>query len=88
MPSTTGGETIGERLTRLRTELSRVRATIQRSEENGGSFGIQGTQITQISYERALTREKLLSAEIRGLEDRLSNTGARSGLANLGSLSW
>ena len=32
MPTATGAETIGERLTRLRAELARVRATIQRSK--------------------------------------------------------
>jgi hypothetical protein len=78
MPSDTGGETISERRPRLRTELTRVRATISRSEENGGSFNIGGSSVTQIAYDRALRREKELEAQIRGLEARLS--GSRSGL--------
>lgn len=81
MPTSTGAETIGERLTRLRTELARVRATIQRQETNGGSFSIGGTAVTQIAYERALQRERDLTAEIATLEARLGGSGARPGIA-------
>jgi hypothetical protein len=79
MPTTTGGETINERLTRLRAELVRVRATIARSETNGGSFNIGGAAVTQIAYERAISRERDLNAQIAQLESRL--TGSLGGLA-------
>lgn len=78
MPTASGGETIDERLIRLRNELTRVRATIERSENNGGSFNIGGAQVTQIAYERAIKREKQLEEQIRVLEARLA--GGRTGL--------
>lgn len=81
MPTAKGGETIGERLTRLRAELARVRQTIARNETNGGSFNMGGTQVTQIAYERALAREQSLQREIVGLEGRLAGTAARPGIA-------
>jgi len=79
MPTATGGETINERLTRLRTELTRVRSTIANSENNGSSFSIGGTSVTQIAYERALKRQQQLMREIHALEARLS--GSRTGSA-------
>ena len=81
MPTATGAETIGERLTRLRADLARVRATIQRSETNGSQFSLGGTAVTQIDYERALERERSLTSEIANLEARLSGSSARSGVA-------
>jgi len=76
MPTTTGGETISERLTRLRIGLTRVQATIARSENNGSSFNIGGAQVSQVAYEHAIRREKTLESEIHRLEARL--TGSRS----------
>ena len=70
----TGGETIGERLTRLRNDLTRCRETIARAENNGGSFNMGGVSVTQIAYEAAQTREVRLMREIANLERRL--TGA------------
>lgn len=81
MPTATGAETIRERLTRLRTELARVRGTIERSENNGSGFNIGGTQVTQIAYERALDRARVLESEISALEARLAGSAARRGLA-------
>ena len=81
MPTATGAETIGERLTRLRADQARVRATIQRSETNGSQFNLGGTAVTQIAYERALQRERELTAEISTLEARLSGSAARPGIA-------
>lgn len=85
MPTATGAETIGERLTRLRTELSRVRDTLARAEGNGASFamgGSAGTQVTEISYERALKRRRELEREIGDLERRLAGgTRAAAGFA-------
>ena len=81
MPTATGGETIGERLNRLRADLARVRATIQRQETNGSQFNLGGTAVTQIAYERALQRERELTAEIAALESRLSGSAARPGIA-------
>lgn len=81
MPTTTGAETIGERLTRLRADLARVRATIQRSETNGSQFSLGGTAVTQIAYERAIERERALTAQIADLEARLAGSSARSGVA-------
>lgn len=78
MPTATGGETIDERLTRLRNELTRVRSTIERHENNGASFNIGGASVTQIAYDRAIKRERDLEAQIRTLEAR--KTGSRSGL--------
>jgi hypothetical protein len=78
MPTSTGGETIDERLARLRIELTRVRATIERHENNGASFQIGGSSVTQIAYDRAIKRERDLEAQIRVLEAR--KTGSRSGL--------
>lgn len=77
MPTPTGAETIGERLTRLRAELARVRQTLARQETNGAdaSMGL-GIRITQIAYEHAERREQKLQDEIRQLEDRLAGAGA------------
>lgn len=83
MPTDTGGETIGERLTRLRADLARVRATIARVENNGQEFrqGF-GTSVTQVAYEQAQARETKLVAEISALEVRLANSASpRLGLA-------
>lgn len=77
MPTPTGSETIGERLTRFRDELTRVRETLARHESNGQSTNIGGTSITEIAYERAQSRETKLSRQIQALEARL--TGKTSG---------
>ncbi|WP_438482738.1 hypothetical protein [Oleiharenicola lentus] len=82
MPTSTGGETIGERLTRLRAALARVRRTIERSEDNGGAFTIGGSSVTQIAYERAIEREKELKSEIAALERRIAG-GASPRMASL-----
>jgi hypothetical protein len=81
MPTETGAETIGERLTRLRTDQARVRATIARHENNGAGFTMGGTTVTEIAYERALDRDRELSREIAGLEGRLAGSTARPGVA-------
>ena len=81
MPTATGGETIGEKLTRLRTALAGVRATIERSETNGSEFRIGGAAVTQIAYERALERERDLMAQIAVLDARLAGSATRPGLA-------
>lgn len=72
----TGGETIGERLTRLRNNLTRTREVIARVENNGTSFNMGGTSVTQAAYESAINRERQLMREIAALERRL--TGAAS----------
>jgi hypothetical protein len=71
MPTEYGGETIDERLTRLRTTLTRVRGTIARHENNGAAWTTGGTTVTEISYERARDRERELMRDIRVLEARL-----------------
>lgn len=81
MPTDTGGETIRERLVRLRASLARVRDTIARAESNGQSNDIGGTAVTEIAYERALRRERDLLAEIGGYEARLLGSPARAGIA-------
>lgn len=81
MPTSTGAETIGERLTRLRADLARVRATIQRQETNGSQFSLGGTAVTQIAYDRAVERERALASQIADLEARLAGSSARSGVA-------
>jgi hypothetical protein len=78
MPTATGGETIDERLTRLRTELSRVRNSISRGLDNGTAYQIGGVAMTEIRAEWKERREKQLEAEIRTLEAR--KAGSRSGL--------
>lgn len=83
MPTSTGSETIGERLTRLRTELTRVRLTIERAETNGAAFNIGGTAVTEIAYDRAQGRRRELEREIATLEARLAGSGARPGVAQL-----
>lgn len=80
MPTPTGGETIGERLNRLRAELARVRATIARAENNGAANDIAGARITEIAYERAQEREAKLVAQINALEARLTGSAARPGI--------
>lgn len=80
MPTPTGGETIDERLARLRASLARVRATIARAESNGASNSIGGSAVTEIGYERAIQREKQLTADIGILEARLSGSSARPGV--------
>lgn len=74
-------ETIGQRLIRLRTELARVEATIDRHEKNGGSWSIGGSSVTEISYNRALKRKRDLRDDILRLENRLNGTSRRSGIA-------
>lgn len=81
MPTPTGGETIAERLTRLRVELARVRTTVERAETNGQAFNLGGAAVTQIAYEQALRRRSEIEAEIRNLEARLAGSRARSGIA-------
>ena len=81
MPTPTGAETINERLTRLRTELVRVRATIARSENNGSASNIGGAGLTEIAYERATERERKIGSDIAALEARLAGSAARPGLA-------
>jgi hypothetical protein len=81
MPTETGGETIGERLTRLRSALVRARETIARAESNGQSNAMGGSVVTEIAYDRALARERELVSEIAHLEARLSGTAARRGIA-------
>lgn len=71
MPTESGGETTKERLKRLRTELARVRETIARAENNGISFNIGGSQVTQVAYERAISRERQLEQKIASLEARI-----------------
>lgn len=81
MPTDTGGETLGERLKRLRTDLSRVRETIARAEGNGASFSLGGRAVTEIAYERARERERELMRDIEALEARLAGSVARPGIA-------
>lgn len=83
MPTAIGAETIGERLKRLRAELTRVRVTIARAEDNGQANALGGVQITEIAYERALGRQRELQADIAGLEARLLGSVTRPGLAQL-----
>ena len=72
MPTAIGAETIGERLTRLRTELAGVRTSIARTETNGASFSMGGVSVSSIAHERLLERAARLEAEITGLEARVS----------------
>lgn len=81
MPTESGGETIGERLARLRSALVRTRATIERAENNGQSNNMGGALITEIAYDRALARERELTRDIATLEARLSGSKARPGIA-------
>jgi hypothetical protein len=81
MPTETGGDTIGERLIRLRSALARTRATIERAENNGQANALGGTQVTEIAYDRALARERELVSEIAALEARLTGAVARRGIA-------
>ena len=82
MPGPLGQETIGERLNRLRAELVRVRATINRHETNGESHNIGGAAaITEIAYDRALRRQTKIESELAMLEARVTGTAGRSGLA-------
>lgn len=86
MPTPTGGETIGERLKRLRTSLERVRQTLARAENNGQENNIAGAQLTEIQYERALARQTKLENDIAALEARLAGNGARPGIAMLSTV--
>jgi adenylosuccinate lyase len=72
MPTSYGGETIGERLTRFRTELARVRESIARVENNGSSFSFGGSTVTQAAYANLLDRQARLEREIAQLESRLA----------------
>lgn len=84
MPTASGGETNDEKLTRLRTELTRARAVIERAETNGTSFSAGGWSVTQIAYERALEREKTLTRQINSLEAKIEGR-APGGRAQLHS---
>jgi len=81
MPTPVGAETIGERLTRLRAELTRVRLTIERHESNAQSFSMGGVSVTEIAYERALVRERQLESDILDLERRLTGSKANPHIA-------
>lgn len=82
MPGQFGEETIGERITRLRAALARVRETLARAETNGQASNIGGAAaITEIAYERALNRQTQLEQEISQLEARLNGQPVRSALA-------
>ena len=83
MPTDTGAETIGERLRRLRKSLERVRETIARHENNGQSFTLTGTTVTEIAYDRALARERELMPQISALEARLAGSATRAGIAQI-----
>ena len=83
MPKPTGAETIAERLTRLRAALVRVRNTIARVEDNGQASNITGHAITELSYDRALKRERELTAEIAALEARLAGAAPATSAAQL-----
>lgn len=87
MPTPTGGETIGERLTRLRTQLTRVRNTIARHENNGQAFNLPGSAaVTEIAYERALARERELAPQVAVLEARLAGNSARPSIATISTV--
>ena len=81
MPTNIGGETIGERLARLRSALVRTRETIARFENNGQSNALGGVAVTEISADRAYARERELEREIATLEARVTGSRARMGLA-------
>lgn len=81
MPTTTGAETIGERLKRLRTDLARVRESIARAENNGQANNLGGHAITEIAYERLAVREARLAGEVAALEARLAGSRVRAGFA-------
>ena len=81
MPTTTGAETIGERLKRLRTDLARVRESIARAENNGQANNLGGQAITEIAYERLAVREARLAGEVAALEARLAGSRLRAGIA-------
>lgn len=80
MPTPTGAETINERLSRLRTDLVRVRASIARGENNGAASNIGGAGLTEIAYERLVERERKLGSDIATLEARLAGSAARPGI--------
>lgn len=82
MPTPQGGETIGERLTRLRSELVDARLVVRRASRNGQSFSVNGTAITEISIERAQERVDRLEAQIRTLESRLAGGSRPRGMAH------
>lgn len=88
MPTEQGGETIGERLDRLRADLARVRHTVARQENNGAekAMGL-GTRISEVAYQDALQREKDLAADIRRLEARLAGVSSSERVALLQSRS-
>ena len=83
MPTPQGAETIGERLRRLRDDLTRVRAALARQTENGASFGVPGVQATEIAFERLSARERALALEIAGLEGRLAGSVASPAVVQL-----
>lgn len=81
MPTTSGKETIAERLVRLRADLTRARATVARAENNGAANNIGGASVTEIAYDRARDRVRELERQIEALEGRLTGTARRPGMA-------
>ena len=79
----TGGETIAERITRLRADLVRVRATIARSEDAGQQPSIGGVAVTEIAYERALKREASILQQLAELESRIGGGYNQTAIAQL-----
>lgn len=78
MPTASGAETNAEKLARLRTELTRVRALIARHETNAQSYNIGGTAVTEVAYERAIKREAQLEQQVALLEAKLDGITPRS----------
>ena len=66
-------------MTRLRTELARVRAVIARADTNGISFTVNGISVSQIQYDTALKRQTRLETEIGCLEARLAGVQYHGG---------
>lgn len=81
MPTTSGKETISERITRLTADLNRARLTVARAENNGASNSIGGTTVTEIAYDRARDRVRELERQIAALEARLTGSARRPGMA-------
>lgn len=82
MPTATGGETIGERLTRLRAELVVLRAAHTRALKNGSSFSMGGVAVSSHAIESYRAQERALTSKIARLEARLSGTCDATNIAN------
>lgn len=68
MPTSTGQETLDERIARLRGELATTRTAIERIKTNGRSFDMGGAIVTQAGLANLESTATRVAGDLRRLE--------------------